>query len=184
MQTAGSPVYIGIPFTDRSYLPVFADICAHLRFALVMRETQRSWLARPPRQASRKHRYTHISTDLHRWASRRISWPVVQQRTAALAFNWANGVMRMAEITDRRVILRPDRWICQLRVRVGLRPPHTSLPPIVRARIASSGTSAPWSVKARFTASTVGPNTCLRFSRAQVLEAAIGSSEDWKTGIT
>ena len=56
--------------------------------------------------------------------------------------------------------------------------------PRVRARISSSGAARPKSVKARRTASTVEPNTCLRFSRAQVLEPAIVSSDPWKCGIT
>ena len=52
--------------------------------------------------------------------------------------------------------------------------------PRVRARISSSGAARPKSVNARRTASTVEPNTCLRFSRAQMLEPAIVSSEPWK----
>ena len=55
---------------------------------------------------------------------------------------------------------------------------------MVRARMASSGTSLPKSVKARRTASTVEPNTCLRFSRAQVCEPVIVVSYPWKCGIT
>lgn len=60
----------------------------------------------------------------------------------------------------------------------------TSRAPSVRARIASSGAAWPKSVNARFTASIVEPNTCLRFSRAHVLEPAIVVSESWKCGIT
>ena len=56
--------------------------------------------------------------------------------------------------------------------------------PRVRARISSSGAARPKSVKARRTASTVEPNTCLRFSRAQVLEPATIFSDPWKCGIT
>ena len=56
--------------------------------------------------------------------------------------------------------------------------------PSVRARIASSGASRPWSVNARFTASVAGLKIVLRFSRAQVFDPMIGSSEPWNTGIT
>ena len=55
--------------------------------------------------------------------------------------------------------------------------------PTVRERN-SSGTSRPTSVKAFFTAATVGPNTALRFSRDQAFEPTMVSSEPWKRGMT
>jgi len=59
----------------------------------------------------------------------------------------------------------------------------TSRAPGVRARN-SSGASRPASVKAFFTAATLGPKMPLRLSLAHWFELTIVSSEPWKRGIT